>query len=178
MKERELCAQSVALFSSSLWGPLIIYHTPQGTTATGSFPWDRYRLFQFPTSSNMGQSQSGDQPSPSKKPPRDHRLPETSPLYASGGALRTKAWLCRGLPYDIEPHQWTPLTRPRDKREQVAGTCHFARERKSWSGACCCLVCLPLISVKRAPLTCSLQSRQLLPLFSEKAATAAMVNMG
>ncbi|KAG0725677.1 hypothetical protein GWK47_038125 [Chionoecetes opilio] len=118
-----------------------IDHNPSSTTATGSFHGTGISLFQFPTSSNMGQSQSEISLALLKNTPRTIDCLKTSPLFQLWHFGR-KAWLCRGLRMTSDPSVDT-LTRPATKRTNGWNMPFCSWKGRVGQGRCCCLVCLP-----------------------------------
>ena len=153
-----------------------IDHNPSSTTATGSFHGTGISLFQFPTSSNMGQSQSGISLALLENTTQDHRLPENFTTVPAV-ALRKESVAVPRTSYDIRPISGH-LDKARDKENKwlkhaisLMGKEELVKgDAVAWSAY--------HASCEESPVDLQPAITQLLPLFSEKAATAAMVKHG
>ena len=148
-------------------------HNPSSTTAEGSFHGTGISLFQFPTSSNLGEKQN-DITLPSADTKKNHQLPDS---FTTVPAMVLKT-------ANVAVPQLSNVSAPKDGDLPVGAFLHWLehvsqlleKEKIEKGDTVAWSAFHASMQVSSADVHTTLT--QLLPLFHEKAATAAMIKHG
>ena len=173
-KEGVVCPPQLRLGLFTVGAVDNLDHNPSSTTATGSFHGAGISLFQSPTKTNMGQPREAIKlPAPDTK--QCHALPESFTTVPAV-ALKENTTKVPKLTSAAQSRPDTVAARIHEEQQWLRQALELLNKEKlekgdaiAWSAYHAALQDDSLLNDKQAALT------QLLPLFYEKAATAAMI---